>query len=40
MILELLLAHALIPPHLLEMTQEYGADKDRFEKESSVNIRI
>ncbi|MGD8536524.1 MAG: 2Fe-2S iron-sulfur cluster-binding protein [Candidatus Aminicenantes bacterium] len=38
MILEFLLAHAPNSPHLLEMAQEYGADKDRFEKESSFCI--
>ncbi len=38
MILELLLAHAPDSPDLLEMAQEYGADKDRFEKESSFCI--
>ncbi len=38
MILELLLAHAPDSPELLEMAQEYGADKDRFEKESSFCI--
>ena len=38
MILELLLAHAPDSPDLLEMAREYGADKDRFEKESSFCI--
>ena len=38
MILEFLLAHAPNSPHLLELAQEYGADKDRFEKESSFCI--
>jgi NADH dehydrogenase/NADH:ubiquinone oxidoreductase subunit G len=38
MILEFLLAHAPNSPHLQEMAQEYGADKDRFEKESSFCI--
>jgi len=35
MILELLLAHAPDSPQLQDLAQEYGADKDRFEKESS-----
>jgi len=35
MILEFLLAHAPCSPQLLDLAQEYGADKDRFEKESS-----
>ncbi|MFC2166976.1 2Fe-2S iron-sulfur cluster-binding protein [Acidobacteriota bacterium] len=38
MILELLLAHAPHSPQLLDLGQEYGADKDRFEKESSFCI--
>ena len=38
MILELLLAHAPDSPDLLALAQEYGADKDRFEKESSFCI--
>ena len=38
MILELLLANAPNSPPLQEMAQEYGADKDRFEKESSFCI--
>ena len=38
MILEFLLAHAPNSPQLQEMAQEYGADKDRFEKESSFCI--
>jgi NADH dehydrogenase/NADH:ubiquinone oxidoreductase subunit G len=38
MILELLLAHAPDSPKLLELAQEYGADKDRFEKEASFCI--
>ena len=38
MILELLLAHAPDSPQLLDLAQEYGADKDRFEKESSFCI--
>jgi NADH dehydrogenase/NADH:ubiquinone oxidoreductase subunit G len=37
-ILELLLAHAPNSPVLQEMAQEYGADKDRFEKEASFCI--
>lgn len=35
LILEFLLAHAPDSPVLQELAQEYGADKDRFEKESS-----
>jgi len=38
MILELLLAHAPNSPQLQDLAQEYGADKDRFEKESSFCI--
>jgi bidirectional [NiFe] hydrogenase diaphorase subunit len=38
MILELLLAHAPDSPELKELAQEYGADKNRFEKESSFCI--
>jgi len=38
MILELLLAHAPDSPKLLDLAQEYGADKDRFEKEASFCI--
>jgi NADH dehydrogenase/NADH:ubiquinone oxidoreductase subunit G len=38
MILELLLAHAPDSPELLDLAQEYGADKDRFEKETSFCI--
>jgi NADH dehydrogenase/NADH:ubiquinone oxidoreductase subunit G len=38
MILELLLAHAPDSPKLQELAQEYGADKDRFEKESSFCV--
>jgi NADH dehydrogenase/NADH:ubiquinone oxidoreductase subunit G len=38
MILELLLAHAPDSPDLLALAQEYGADKDRFEKEASFCI--
>jgi NADH dehydrogenase/NADH:ubiquinone oxidoreductase subunit G len=37
-ILELLLAHAPDSPKLKELAQEYGADKDRFEKEASFCI--
>ena len=37
-ILELLLAHAPDSPQLQELAQEYGADKDRFEKEASFCI--
>jgi NADH dehydrogenase/NADH:ubiquinone oxidoreductase subunit G len=38
MILEFLLAHAPNSSQLQELAQEYGADKDRFEKESSFCI--
>ena len=38
MILELLLAHAPDSPELLELAQEYGADKNRFEKMASFCI--
>jgi len=38
MILEFLLAHAPNSQKLLELAQEYGADKDRFEKEASFCI--
>ena len=38
MILELLLAHAPDSFQLLDLAQEYGADKDRFEKEASFCI--
>jgi len=38
MILELLLAHAPDSPDLKELAQEYGAHKDRFEKEPSFCI--
>ncbi len=38
MILELLLAHAPDAFELQDLAQEYGADKDRFEKESSFCI--
>ena len=37
-LLELLLAHAPDSPHLQELAAEYGADKDRFEKEASFCI--
>jgi NADH dehydrogenase/NADH:ubiquinone oxidoreductase subunit G len=37
-LLELLLAHAPESPVLQELAVEYGADKDRFEKESSFCI--
>jgi bidirectional [NiFe] hydrogenase diaphorase subunit len=38
MILELLLAHAPDAPDLQNLAQAYGADRDRFEKESSFCI--
>ena len=38
MILELLLAHAPDSPDLKDLAKEYGADKDRFEKEVSFCI--
>ena len=38
MILELQLAHAPDSPELLALAEEYGADKDRFEKEASFCI--
>ncbi|MBC8419672.1 MAG: (2Fe-2S)-binding protein [Desulfobacterales bacterium] len=38
MILELLLAHAPDALELQDLAQEYGADKDRFEKEASFCI--
>ncbi len=38
MILEFLLAHAPNSPQLQDLAQEYGADRDRFEKESSFCI--
>ena len=38
MILELLLAHAPDSPELMELGQEYGADKDRFERMASFCI--
>ena len=37
-LLELLLAHAPDSPRLQELAAEYGADKDRFEKEASFCI--
>ena len=37
-ILEELLAHAPFAPDLVSMAQEYGADRDRFEKETSFCI--
>ncbi len=37
-LLELMLAHAPDAPALRELAQEYGADKDRFEKEASFCI--
>ena len=37
-LLELLLAHAPNSPELQDLAQEYGADKDRFEKEASFCI--
>jgi bidirectional [NiFe] hydrogenase diaphorase subunit len=38
MLIELMLAHAPDAPALQELAQEYGADKDRFEKEPSFCI--
>ena len=38
MILELLLAHAPDAPELQDLAKEYGADKERFEKEASFCI--
>jgi bidirectional [NiFe] hydrogenase diaphorase subunit len=38
MILELLLAHAPDAPALQDLAQEYGADKNRFEKEPSFCV--
>jgi bidirectional [NiFe] hydrogenase diaphorase subunit len=38
MILELLLAHAPDSPELQDFAKEYGADRDRFEKEASFCI--
>jgi bidirectional [NiFe] hydrogenase diaphorase subunit len=37
-IIELLMAHAPDSPKLQELAQEYGADKDRFEKDASFCI--
>ncbi len=37
-LLELLLAHAPDSPQLRELAQEYGADRDRFEKDASFCI--
>jgi bidirectional [NiFe] hydrogenase diaphorase subunit len=37
-LLELLLSHAPNSPQLQDLAQEYGADKDRFEKEASFCI--
>jgi NADH dehydrogenase/NADH:ubiquinone oxidoreductase subunit G len=37
-LLELLLAHAAESPQLQELAEEYGADRNRFEKESSFCI--
>lgn len=37
-LLELLLAHAPDSPALVELAQEYGADRDRYEKEASFCI--
>lgn len=37
-ILELLLAHAPNSPELQDLAQEYGADKNRFEKEASFCV--
>ncbi|UCE64390.1 MAG: (2Fe-2S)-binding protein, partial [Nitrospirota bacterium] len=39
MILELLLAHAPDSPELQDLAKEYGADKDRFEKDPSFCIQ-
>ena len=38
MILELLMAHAPDSPQLQDLAQEYGADKERFEKEASFCV--
>ena len=38
MIIELLMAHAPDSPKLQDLAQEYGADRDRFEKEASFCI--
>ncbi len=37
-LLELLLAHAPDSPQLLELAQEYGADRNRFEQEPSFCV--
>ena len=37
-LLELMLAHAPDSPKLVDLAREYGADKDRFEKEASFCI--
>ncbi len=37
-IIELLMAHAPDAPQLVELAKEYGADRDRFEKEPSFCI--
>jgi bidirectional [NiFe] hydrogenase diaphorase subunit len=37
-LLELLLAHAPDSPKLMDLAAEYGADKDRFEKEASFCV--
>jgi NADH dehydrogenase/NADH:ubiquinone oxidoreductase subunit G len=37
-LLELMMAHAPDSPQLQELAQEYGADRDRFEKEASFCI--
>ena len=37
-IVELLMAHALDSPELQELAQEYGAERDRFEKDASFCI--
>lgn len=37
-IIELLMAHAPDAPDLMELAQEYGADKDRYEKDASFCI--
>jgi len=38
MILELLMAHAPDSPQLVELAREYGADRNRFEKETSFCV--
>ncbi len=37
-LLELLMAHAPDSPQLIELAEEYGADRDRYEKETSFCI--